>query len=131
MKGIIIVLAASLLWLTACAQEAGSTTSSAQTEGVAVKRVSKTEFTKILKANPDAVLIDVRTPREYNAGKIDDAQNIDFNDDSFTTKISALDKNKLTLIYCQSGGRSGKALSQMREMGFTDVRELEGGYSGW
>ena len=49
-------------------------------------------------------------------------------DSSFESNIQKLDKTKLTLIYCQSGGRSAKALSKMKDLGFTNVLELEGGY---
>lgn len=130
MKGIVLFLAASVLWLSSCAQGETNEVQN-QADGANLVRVSKTEFKKVLTANPDAVLIDVRTPREYNGGKIGHAQNINFNDASFKEDMNKLDKDTLTLIYCQSGGRSGKALDQMREMGFTNVRELEGGYGNW
>jgi rhodanese-related sulfurtransferase len=133
MKGVIIVIGASLLWLTSCAQETSETTTQNQLEvdAAQVIRVSKASFKTILDANPDAALVDVRTPDEYNAGKIDNAINVDFLNATFESEISKLDKNSLTLIYCRSGGRSAKALKQMKALGFTNVRELEGGYLGW
>lgn len=130
MKSIVILLAVSGLWLSSCAQEDKNGLRN-QAEGVNLVRVSKAEFRKVLTANPTAVLIDVRTPSEYMAGKINDAKNIDFQNASFESEIKKLDKDVLTLIYCQSGGRSGKALDQMGQMGFTNVRELEGGYGNW
>ena len=94
-------------------------------------RVSKASFKTILDANPGVTLVDLRTPTEYNGEKIGDAVNIDFLNSSFGVEISKLEKDSLTLIYCKSGGRSSRALSQMEALGFTNVRELEGGYMGW
>jgi thioredoxin 1 len=59
------------------------------------------------------------------------AINIDFNSESFATAISKLDKNKTTMIYCLSGGRSGSALSQMKSDGFKEVYNMQGGILKW
>ncbi|MBD3637897.1 MAG: rhodanese-like domain-containing protein [Crocinitomicaceae bacterium] len=96
-----------------------------------IKRVSKTEFKKQLNTLKDVQLIDVRTPGEYQRGTIDGAINIDFMSSDFTSKISKLDKSKPTLIFCQSGGRSAKALYKFKQLGFEYVLELEGGYGNW
>ncbi len=136
MKGLIILVGASLLWLTACAQEATGTeetsfTESSEMDGFSIERVSKEDFEGYLKHNPDAALVDVRTPNEYNQGKIGDAINVDFLATTFEEEIGKLDRDGLTLIYCRSGGRSAKALEKMKKLGFTNIRELEGGYLGW
>ena len=146
MKGTVILLGASLIWLNSCAQNSTETeslndqdmepktelnSSNSDQTPVISKRVSKAEFTKVMNESPDAQLIDVRTPGEYTNGKINDAVNIDFFDAEFENNLNKLDKTKLTLIYCQSGGRSAKALSKMKELGFVHVLELEGGYSRW
>lgn len=101
---------------------------SSQTQNDNLRRVSQAEFKKALAENPNCQLVDVRTPSEYQNGKIANAQNIDFMAIDFDMKIQQLDKNKLTLIYCQAGGRSSKVLSKMRKFGFKNVLELEGGY---
>ena len=76
-------------------------------------------------------LVDVRTPDEYNAGKIGDASNMDFYADDFKSKLEKLDKSQPVMIYCASGGRSGKTASMMKSMGFTEVYDLQGGFNGW
>jgi len=75
------------------------------------------------------ILVDVRTPEEYLEGHIDGAINIDFNGADFDTKIDSLDKLTPVLVYCQAGGRSGKAKDVMSEKGFSEVYNLIGGYS--
>lgn len=82
-------------------------------------------------ANPNIQLIDVRTPKEYDEGHINDAILIDFLADNFKEEIQTLDKNKPVYLYCRSGGRSGKASKLMEELGFTKIRDLEGGYNNW
>lgn len=78
------------------------------------------------------LLIDVRTPKEYNEGFIKGALNIDFlNTKTFNNKIQELDKNKELYIYCRSGGRSQKAAKIMSKMGFEKVYDLKGGYLNW
>ena len=81
--------------------------------------------------NSDIQLIDVRTPKEYEEGHIGNASLIDFLADDFKDKIQILDKNKPVYLYCRSGGRSGKASKLMKELGFTEIRDLEGGYNNW
>ena len=95
------------------------------------KRVSVEEFNKIIE-NEDVQLVDVRTPGEYAGGFIKDAVNIDFMADGFIENCTAtLDKDKPMAIYCAGGGRSAKALTQLKEAGFKEVYELGVGYSGY
>ena len=80
----------------------------------------------------DVQLIDVRTSKEYNAGHIDDAMNIDVLDDAtFTAKIQNLDKEKPVYLYCQKGARSKRAGQKLKEMGFKSIFDYSGGYSEW
>ncbi|MFL1896311.1 rhodanese-like domain-containing protein [Aquimarina sp. 2-A2] len=74
-------------------------------------------------------LVDVRTPREYEAGHIDNAINIDyFKLDKFKQSFDALDKEKPVYVYCRSGNRSQKAARKLLGMGFNTVYDLKGGY---
>jgi len=75
--------------------------------------------------------VDVRTPEECSAGMIEGAVNINFYDADFKDQISALDRDKTTMIYCRSGGRSGKAAEVLEELGFKVVYDLSGGYMNW
>ena len=77
------------------------------------------------------MLIDLRTPKEYEEGHIEGSVNIDFFADNFEDEIAKLDKNKTVYIYCASGGRSGETLKLMKESGFKMVYHLPVGYDGW
>ena len=85
----------------------------------------------LIHSNDPPILIDVRTPVEYQEGNIQGSLLIDYKDDSFKSEINQLDKNATYLIYCRSGGRSSKATDYMISQGFQDVINLEGGYLDW
>lgn len=72
----------------------------------------------------DAIIIDVRTPEEFAAGHLDGAVLIDIKDDSFDSKIAALDPNANYIVYCRSGNRSAQAVTRMREAGIANITDL-------
>jgi rhodanese-related sulfurtransferase len=76
------------------------------------------------------VIIDVRTPGEYQTGHIPNAVNIDFLAAAFGQNINALDKGKIYFVYCQGGFRSAKAVGKMAELGFLEVYDM-GGIVEW
>lgn len=81
-------------------------------------------------ANPEFVIVDVRTPDEFADGHLENAINIDFKADSFRANLSQLDKSNTYLIYCRSGNRSAQALATMDELRFSDVYDM-GGIRDW
>lgn len=93
------------------------------------KVVAAAEFKDMI--TDDVQLIDVRTPEEYNGGKIAHAENINFYDSNFKSQMAKLDKNKRTMVYCAAGGRSGKAAKMLKDMGFKEVYDLKDGYGNW
>ena len=76
----------------------------------------------------NAVLLDVRTPEEYSLGHLEGSMNINWYDNDFKDKVAVLERSKTVYVYCKAGGRSAKAATMLREMGFKDVVNLEGGY---
>lgn len=99
---------------------------------VSVNGVVKKEVFKEIIGLGKVQLVDVRTPEEFLAGHIDKAKNINFNDPNFKQTIaSSLNKNKPVAIYCRSGRRSASALIILKEMGFKDIYDLEGGFLNW
>jgi thioredoxin len=80
---------------------------------------------------PNAQLVDVRTPEEYNSGHIENSINLNIYDSNFEKEISKLDKSKPVFVYCRSGGRSSSAASKLVEMGFSEIYDLQGGITAW
>jgi thioredoxin len=92
--------------------------------------LSPDEFQQQISA--DKQLLDVRTSGEYSNGHISNALQADWNNkEEFKDRVQYLDKNKPVLIYCQVGGRSAAAAKYLRENGFKDVEELQGGMISW
>ncbi len=83
-------------------------------------------------AKKDVQILDVRTPAEFNQGHLANAMHANWNEkEEFMRRIEALDKNEPVYIYCLSGRRSAEAANLMREKGFTQVTELQGGINAW
>jgi rhodanese-related sulfurtransferase len=96
-----------------------------------IKVIPVTEFkTEIAKG--EVQLIDVRTPEEFSEGAIQNAKNINVNDDFFEAESSKIRQNKTGLCLLQKWyARSQKAAQKMIELGFIQVIDLEGGFLSW
>ncbi len=81
--------------------------------------------------NRDFVVLDVRTPAEYQEGHVPNAVMIDFRSPSFRDDLDRLDRGKTYLVYCRTGNRSTSALKVMRELGFQKTFHLQGGITKW
>ncbi len=73
-----------------------------------------------LLAAKDVILIDVRTPMEFQGGHIPGALNIPLSDLS-PADAAIGTKDRPVVVYCRSGGRSGQALAQLKAKGYTRV----------
>ncbi|WP_298995607.1 rhodanese-like domain-containing protein [Flagellimonas sp. S174] len=80
----------------------------------------------------DVQLVDVRTPKEYEDGHIDDAVNFNVKDKKkFLEQIQSLSKETPVYLYCKSGVRSKKAAELLKKEGFSTVFDYSGGYEDW
>lgn len=138
-KSLIIILVAGAL--AACSQADTNAAATKPDEQVqqSVQEVAEMQVTHVdankaletMRARPDLVVIDVRTPDEFAVGHIDGAINIDFKNANFATEIAKLDVSQDYLIHCRSGGRSTRSLTQFREAGFSHIIHMDGGMLGW
>ena len=116
----IICLFLSILFFTSCKSKQESNQNKESFKNLTVE-----EVIILLEANPDIIVIDVRTPDEIaQTGAIENSINIDFKASDFKEKISALDKDKEYILFCKSGNRSGQASKIMAEMGFSNINNL-------
>ena len=116
-------------------QEVKDTTSSKATSSenntqTAFTDIDPADFKKMLDSKP-GILLDVRTPGEVAKGKIAQPTHIDIMQPNFVEKVKKLDAQKPVYVYCAVGGRSGKAMQQMKELGFKEVYNLKGGITAW
>jgi rhodanese-related sulfurtransferase len=75
-----------------------------------------------------AELIDVRTPHEYEGGRLARSRNIDMND--LTAAAESIPSDRPVLFYCRGGNRSAMAAQAFREAGY-DAYNLAGGIAAW
>lgn len=101
------------------------TSCSAQTQ-----RLNAVDFEKKIHAE-QTVLIDIRTPQEFDSGHLKNAININFYSTSFKEEINKIGYNKNVLIYCASGNRSGQALQKLKGSSFKSLADLQGGIGAW
>lgn len=73
------------------------------------------------------VLIDVRTPTEYNEFSLEEAVNINIKHQDFVEEINELDKDVHYFVYCSMGIRSVNACNYMSMLGFKNLYNLKGG----
>lgn len=77
------------------------------------------------------VIVDVRSPEEFEAGHIEGAVNINVESPTFAADIEQLDKDAPHAVYCRSGNRSQVALDTMKAAGFDNAYHLTGGIGAW
>lgn len=94
-------------------------------------KLNPNEFAAKADSLKEHVILDVRTEEEYKNGHLLNAKNINIREDSFVQNIKELNKNKPVFVYCLSGGRSANAVKILKEQGFNEIYELEGGILNW
>lgn len=101
------------------------------------KNIDVEEFCKRIAANPEAIVLDVRTPDEFSGaanevpsfGHFKNAINIHVNELESRLKELEKFKSKEVLVYCSHSHRSPRASYLLNTKGFTNVKNLSGGVS--
>ncbi|MBL4870095.1 MAG: rhodanese-like domain-containing protein [Robiginitomaculum sp.] len=131
-----LVMVAGLAVLPACskadaAKPVQSPAANHQELGTKITHVNAVQSSAWIKKDADIIVLDIRTPKEFNSGHIDGAININFYDADFASQLSALDMSKDYVVHCRSGGRSGKSLATFKNLGFKHIVHMDGGMKAW
>jgi sulfur-carrier protein adenylyltransferase/sulfurtransferase len=86
------------------------------------------ELKRMSENNDNFLLLDVRTPEEHIESNMGGVL-IPLSE--LEDRFSELDKNKLIVVYCRSGGRSYEAMRFLINQGFSSVYNLTGGILEW
>ena len=78
------------------------------------------------KISQGAILIDVRSPQEYNEGHINGAILIPSYEIKKRINNIITDKNQPIIVYCSTGARSKKTQKELNKNGYTNVYNLRG-----
>lgn len=117
------------LWLILAAGTC-SLLSARAADGAEVRTIGVAEFEK-MRADTNSVVLDVRTPREFAGGHVPGATNLPISAPDFEKRLESLDRNRPYLVHCAVGVRSGKAVRQMKKMGFKQIFDFSGGWTAW
>jgi rhodanese-related sulfurtransferase len=79
------------------------------------------------------VVIDVREPAEFEAGRLPNSVNIPRGVLEFKTgeHPALANKDAQMVITCRSGGRSALATLNLQRLGYTNIASLAGGFEAW
>ncbi len=83
----------------------------------------------LIQNEPEMVILDVRTPSEYEDAHIEGAINIPV--EEIVDRLNELSANDVILVYCRTGNRSGTAVGIMEENGFSKIYHMYEGISAW
>ena len=93
-------------------------------------RISAADAYTIIKRDPSAIILDVRTEHEYATGRIPGAILLPDYDIHDKARRVLPNFKALILVYCKSGARSRAATSLLVSMGYTNVYDF-GGINTW
>jgi rhodanese-related sulfurtransferase len=87
------------------------------------------ETAHALQDHPDVYMLDVREPDEYEAGHIPGITLIPMGE--VADRLAEIPKDKMLIVTCRTGNRSGQVADLLRELGYADVHNMEGGIVAW
>lgn len=106
-----------------------------------MKEINPQEAYDVLKREPEAIYLDVRSIPEFEEGHPVGAINIPLlhfapgmgmvpNNDFLGVAEANLSKSAKILVGCKTGGRSARAVDLLSQAGYTNVSNVRGGYLG-
>ena len=94
-----------------------------------VKHLEPHDATRMLN-HDNAIMIDMRNDKDYQAGHIVNAVHLPEYNDSTIKRLEKFRERPL-IIYCRSGQQSAGVCSKLRKQGFEPVYNLKGGVLAW
>ena len=88
------------------------------------------EAAALMEARPHLVIVDVRTPAEFQEEHLDGAINLCIRCDPDSV-VHTLDPDEEILLYCHSGVRSAEGLEILNANGYAKVYNMLGGILAW
>jgi rhodanese-related sulfurtransferase len=94
-----------------------------------VKEVSPAEATRLLN-HENAIMIDMRTDKDYRDGHIANALNVPTGNADIPASLNKY-RERPVVVYCQRGNRSIAFCNKLSKQGFASVYNLKGGVLAW
>ena len=99
---------------------------------VATPQIDAVDLFVDLQNDPSLQVIDVRRAAEFATGHVPHAVHVELGPDLAATPcLARLDRDRPTAVLCEGGYRSSAALPQLVAAGFTALRNVRDGMTGW
>jgi len=111
-----------------------ATTGTAVAQDVAVvdsQTIGGEELASRIEAEAAPVILDVRSPEEFAEEHIPGAINIPYTELEDRYEELGIEASDEIVVYCRTGRRAGIAEAELAELGFTNLRDLEGHIEAW
>lgn len=96
-----------------------------------VDEVDAKQTSDLIETRDDVSLIDVREKNEWDEGHIPGARHIPRGYLELRVENAMPDKDRPIVLYCAGGVRSVLAARTLQEMGYQNVKSVEGGFTAW
>ncbi len=83
------------------------------------------------KGDPEVIILDIRSKREFDSLKIENSVNLDFSMPDFPGMTEKLDKEKRYIIVDENGKKAAMAFELMKEQRFAKIHYIIGGINEW
>lgn len=93
--------------------------------------ISAATADSLIRNTKNIVILDVRTPEEYQLGHLPNAIEFDFYDNNFIDSLRTLPKDAVILVYSRTGTRSTEALAILSNLRYSRVYNMLGGIVAW
>ena len=79
------------------------------------------------------LVLDVREPEEFQQGHLPSATNIPRGMLEFRMSQDPLlmERQRNILLYCKTSGRAALAANSLKQLGFSNVQSIAGGFDAW
>lgn len=124
-----LLLLIVVVLLVGCGAKATPVTVNADTDLATLPLLIDPATVNQIRERADVLLIDVREQAEYDAGHIPGITLIPMGE--IANRLAEIPKDKMVVVSCQSGRRSSQVASFLQEQGYTNIHDLQGGFSAW
>ena len=131
MKGVWVILVVLVFALLACAIKPKAAADFVKEARAKIKEITVAEAKAKIESGVPLVVLDVREPDEFEQGHLPKAVNIPRGVLEFMVSTQIPSKDAYIIVYCRSGSRSALATNTLRQMGYKNIVNMEGGWKAW
>lgn len=134
MRFSLIVLIVTALMLAACGGAAAPVAEAPEAVAEAPAELSlppsvDVQTTADVMVRDDVIVLDVREQWEYDEAHIPGVVHLPMND--IPANLDQIPQDQTVIVSCRSGNRSGQVTNFLREQGYENVHNMEGGILAW